>query len=187
MTDSRTSSWTVGDHLTHRFNPELGIGRVTAIDGRSIVADFPRSGTTLRLAASTDALVPVDLSPGRPVRVSATREETRVAARLPDGRLRLANGSTEPAHALWPLELERALLERLALGDTDDAGDSADPARRPAPAAHPRGRRPRLVPRRPGAAVPAPAPRRRAGHARATRCAGCSRTKWASARPSRRA
>ena len=123
MTDSRISPWTVGDHLTHRFNPELGIGRVTAIDGRSIVADFPRSGTTLRLSASTDALVAVDLSPGRPVRVSATREETRVAARLPDGRLRLANSSTEPAHALWPLELERALLDRLALGDTDDAAD----------------------------------------------------------------
>jgi ATP-dependent helicase HepA len=123
MTHTHTPSWTAGDHLTHRFNPELGIGRVSALDGRTIVVEFPRAGTTLRLAAGTDALVPIDLGPGRPVRVTATREETRVVERLPDGRLKLANGRTEPAHALWPLELERALLDRLALGDADDAGD----------------------------------------------------------------
>jgi len=123
MTHTRTPSWTVGDHLTHRFNPELGVGRVTALDGRSLVAEFPRSGTTLRLAVGTDALALVDLGPGRPVRVSATREETRVTSQLPDGRLQLANGRAEPAHALWPLELERALLDRLALGDADEPGD----------------------------------------------------------------
>ena len=44
-------SWATGDYLTHRFNPELGIGRVTALDGRALVVEFPRSGTTLRLAA----------------------------------------------------------------------------------------------------------------------------------------
>ena len=33
------------------------------------------------------------------------------------------NGSTEAPHALWPLELEGALLERLALGDLDDVDD----------------------------------------------------------------
>ena len=87
------------------------------------MVEFPRSGTKLRLAASTDALVPVDLSPGRPVRISETREETTVAARLPDGLLKLANGSTAASHALWPLELEGALLERLALGDLDDVDD----------------------------------------------------------------
>ena len=53
-------SWRLGDYLTHRFNPELGIGRVTAIEGRALVVEFPRSGTTLRLAANTDALIPVD-------------------------------------------------------------------------------------------------------------------------------
>jgi ATP-dependent helicase HepA len=123
MIDAARPAWTAGDLLTHRFNPELGIGRVTAREGRSLVVEFPRTGTTLRLAAGTDALVPVDLSPGRPVRVTATREETRVVERLDDGRLRLANGRDEPAHALWPLELERALFDRLALGDIDDAAD----------------------------------------------------------------
>jgi ATP-dependent helicase HepA len=51
-------AWSVGDHLTHRFNPELGTGRVTAIEGRALVVHFPRSGATLRLAANSDALVP---------------------------------------------------------------------------------------------------------------------------------
>ena len=115
--------WTTGDYLTHRFNPELGIGRVTALEGRALVVEFPRSGTSLRLAASTDALIPVDLSPGRPVRITDTREETTVTARLPDGDVRLANGRTASAHALWPLELEGALLERLALGDLDEVED----------------------------------------------------------------
>ncbi len=42
---------------------------------------------------------------------------------MPDGTLQLANGNTAPAHALWPLELEGALVERLALGDLDDVKD----------------------------------------------------------------
>jgi ATP-dependent helicase HepA len=122
MSDTRRS-WTTGDYLTHGFNPELGIGRVTALERRAIVVEFPRSGTTLRLAASTDALVPVNLSPGRPVRITATREETTVASRLPDGTFRLANGRAVASHELWPLELEGALLERLALGDLDEVED----------------------------------------------------------------
>ena len=116
-------NWKTGDYLTHRFNPELGIGRVSALEPRSLVVEFPRSGKTLRLAAGTDALVPVDLSPGRPVRIIETREETTVAARLADGTVRLANGRTASSHALWPLELEGALLDRLALGDVDDLED----------------------------------------------------------------
>ena len=48
-------SWSVGDHLTHRFNPELGTGHVTAIEGRVLVVHFPLAGATLRLAAGNDA------------------------------------------------------------------------------------------------------------------------------------
>jgi len=51
-------SWAVGDSLTHRFNPELGTGRVTAIEGRVLVVEFPQAGETLRLAAGSDAVVP---------------------------------------------------------------------------------------------------------------------------------
>jgi ATP-dependent helicase HepA len=49
-------AWSLGDHLTHRFNPELGIGRVNAIEGRVLVVHFPHGGATLRLAADSDAL-----------------------------------------------------------------------------------------------------------------------------------
>src|SRR5688500_19806702 len=49
-------TWSVGDHLTHRFNPELGSGRVTAVDGRIIVVQF--ADATLRFAANSEALVP---------------------------------------------------------------------------------------------------------------------------------
>jgi ATP-dependent helicase HepA len=67
MTNTRrTQAWAPGDHLTHRFNPELGIGRVTALEGRTIVVEFPAAKTTLRLAAGTDALVPVDPTAGAP-------------------------------------------------------------------------------------------------------------------------
>jgi len=48
--------WKAGDHLTHRFNPELGIGRVTAIEGRALVVHFADAGTTLRIAGNSDAL-----------------------------------------------------------------------------------------------------------------------------------
>ena len=51
-------AWSVGDLLTHRFNPGLGTGRITAVEGRVLVVEFPGTGTTLRLAATSDALVP---------------------------------------------------------------------------------------------------------------------------------
>ena len=115
--------WTVGSYLTHRFNPELGIGRVTSLDRRALVVEFPRAKTTLRMAANAEALVAVDLAPGRPVRITATHEESAIASQLPDGTFALVNGRTVAAHAMWPLELEGALLERLALGDLDDVDD----------------------------------------------------------------
>ena len=115
--------WQPGDFLTHRFNPDLGIGRITAIERRAIVAEFPRAGTTLRLAATTDALVPVDLSPGQPVRMVSTREETAVVSGRPDGTLQLANGQAVTIGDLWPLVLEGTLIDRLALGDLDTVED----------------------------------------------------------------
>jgi ATP-dependent helicase HepA len=118
-----SAPWRAGQHLTHRFNPDLGIGRVDAVDGRTVVVSFPRSSTTLRLSSATDALQPVAFGPGRPVRVVATREETSVAHVTPTGALRLANGTEAQAHEVWPLDLEGALLERLMLGDVDAVPD----------------------------------------------------------------
>jgi ATP-dependent helicase HepA len=73
--------WAPGDYLTHRFNPELGIGRVMAVEGRAIVVEFPRSRTRLRLAATADALVRVDPATD----VSALRLEGSLFERLARG------------------------------------------------------------------------------------------------------
>ncbi|MEQ1897261.1 MAG: helicase-related protein [Vicinamibacterales bacterium] len=112
-----------GDFLTHGFNPEFGVGRVTAREGRALVVEFRRPGTRLRLAADSDALVPVSLSPGSPVRITASGEETTVEARLADGTLRLATGATAASHEVWPLALEGALLDRLSRGEPDGVDD----------------------------------------------------------------
>jgi ATP-dependent helicase HepA len=113
-------NWRTGDYLTHRFNPDLGIGRVTAVDTRTLVAEFPRSRTTLSLARTTDALVPVELHPGHPVRVEGGQQGV-VAEQLADGSVRLADGRIVRTDELWPLQMQRSLFERLADGD-DDAG-----------------------------------------------------------------
>ena len=93
--------WRQGDHLTHRFNPELGIGRVTAIEGRALVVEFPRSGTTLRLAANTDALIPVD--PG-----SHPDLEHSLVERLTSGRLDEVSDFLARLDALHLLALREA-------------------------------------------------------------------------------
>ena len=117
--------WTLGDRLTHRHNPELGLGRVIAVDARSVTVEFGRTGAVLKIAASSTALQPVDLRPGRRVRLVASGSESRVAAHEADGRLRLEDGRLVTAEELWPLELEGALVERLALGDIDPLEDFA--------------------------------------------------------------
>jgi ATP-dependent helicase HepA len=115
--------WKPGDHLTHRFNPELGLGRVVAVEGRAVAVAFPRKGETLRLARDSPALVAVDLRAGRRVRLRASAEEAVVAAALEDGRIRLADGRTVDAAEAWPVDLDHGLLERLARGDLDPAAD----------------------------------------------------------------
>ena len=66
MADSG-QAWKTGDHLTHRFNPELGVGHVTAVEGRALIVNFPRTGATLRIAASSDALTRVESDATEPV------------------------------------------------------------------------------------------------------------------------
>jgi ATP-dependent helicase HepA len=112
--------WKKGDHLTHRFNPDLGVGRVVSVEPRAVVVEFPRAGTTLRVAVGSEALVLVSLEPGRRVRVSSDGVERSIEALLPDGRLVLAEGGTVHPHEVWPVQLEGALLDRLAAGDVDE-------------------------------------------------------------------
>jgi len=76
--------WTEGDYLTHRFNPELGVGRVTAVEGRALVVHFARSGKTLRIAANSDALARVDEQPGFGIRGSGFEDSERAIGAADD-------------------------------------------------------------------------------------------------------
>ena len=118
--------WKPGDRLTHRFNPGLGPGLVLSVEGRTLVVEFPRTGAQLRFAASAPALAPLDLGPGRRVRLASTGEEARVAAPEGDGRLRLADGRVVAAADLWPIDARDDLVERLATGDLDPVEDFAN-------------------------------------------------------------
>lgn len=95
-------SWSTGDRLTHRFNADLGIGRVTAIEGRVLVVHFPDRDTTLRLAAGSDALIPA-------TGTAAPRDRSLMA--------RLAAGDVDTADAfLARLDALRLLAAREAGG-----------------------------------------------------------------------
>jgi len=118
-------TWKPGDRLTHRFNPGLGPGVVVSVEGRALEVEFPRTGTRLRLAANAPALAPLDLGPGRRVRLASTGEEVRIATPPEGGRVRLADGRVVEAADLWPLD-ERDLVERLAAGDVDPVEDFAN-------------------------------------------------------------
>ena len=115
--------WKPGDRLTHRHNPELGLGEVVAIEGRAVIVKFLNSDATLRLAVTSDALQPIDLAPGRRVRVGSNGPEAVVDAHLQNGEIRLVDGRTVGATELWPVEDEASLLERLALGEIDSVED----------------------------------------------------------------
>ena len=93
-------TWSVGDHLTHRFNSELGTGRVTAIEGRVIVVEF--ASVTLRFAAGSEALIPA-------------ADATARTERSPIERL-AAGEYDEADHFLTRLEILHLLATREADG-----------------------------------------------------------------------
>jgi ATP-dependent helicase HepA len=95
----------VGDRVTHRDNPELGIGRVESVDGRTVVVAFPSSGTELRFGVSTGALIPIG-------------DSGVVAADLAPVE-RLARGEVDPV-AAFALRLDALHLARER--ESDDLG-----------------------------------------------------------------
>lgn len=110
----------LNDKLVHKFNPDLGPGRVVELLGRRLVVHFPKTGTKLTLAADDSALRPLLYVPGQKVRVEATGVETVVEERLED-RYRLADGTVASGAELWPLSLPDDPLQRLAALENDRA------------------------------------------------------------------
>ncbi len=112
-------SWRDGDRLSHRFNPELGPGLVIGIEGRMLVVEFPESGDTLRLAADSNALVPVVLRPGSEVRIAASGRRGKVASLPAPDRVLLEDGEELDLDDVWPIDQGTDLLARLAAGAVD--------------------------------------------------------------------
>lgn len=112
-------TWKLDDRLVHRFNPDLGPGKIVETAGRAVVVAFPLRGEILRLAADSDALVPLRFVPGMRVRVEATGRVGLLSALFQDGTCRLDDGSILSIDALWPLDVGDSPVDRLAQGEVD--------------------------------------------------------------------
>ncbi len=116
----RVRAFRENDKLFHKFNRDLGPGRVERVDGRRIVVFFPAAETRLTLAASDKALRPLPLGVGQKARLEGEEGEVVVDAIGPSGA-RLADGRTVDPALLWPLAPPDDLVERLAALQTDRA------------------------------------------------------------------
>ncbi|HSB36903.1 MAG TPA: hypothetical protein VLH41_08490, partial [Thermoanaerobaculia bacterium] len=109
-----------GDTLFHRFNLDLGPGRVEEAEGRRLVVFFPKSGERLTLAAADKALRPAPIVRGQRVRAAPEEPETIVRG-VEGGIASLADGRAVPVAELWPAGAPSDPLERLAALEADRA------------------------------------------------------------------
>lgn len=114
--------WNPGDRLSHRYNPELGPGKVIALTGRRLLVYFPESDEALRFAANTDALEPLVLVPGCRALHEPSKERVTVENEVETGVYRLEDGREVPIQELWPLPAETSPVEQLARGKIDPYG-----------------------------------------------------------------
>ncbi len=114
--------WKTGDHLSHRYNADLGPGRVIAAEGRRLVVEFPESGEVLQFAAAADALLPLLLAPGSLARLEATGEEVTVD-HCEGESCRLADGRELTIHELWPVPARITALDALEKGQVGSRED----------------------------------------------------------------
>ncbi len=111
--------------VRHRYNRELGTGRIVAVEGRTWVVEFPETGTVLRLAADSDALEPIVFHPGDHARLEATGEEVLVERVGPEGHVQLSDGRSVRETELVPVDPGEPLFERLARAQVDSLEDVA--------------------------------------------------------------
>ncbi|MEM6793481.1 MAG: SNF2-related protein [Acidobacteriota bacterium] len=114
--------WQPGQRVRHRFNAELGPGMVVAATGRRLSVFFPDSGETLEIAASSDALAPLELEVGGRARVGESGQEVTIEE-VEGDRARVKDGRWLPVDELWPLPAPPSPFERLRRGDLDSVED----------------------------------------------------------------
>ncbi len=115
-----TTAFRKGDTLFHKFNLDLGPGRVEEVDGRRLAVYFPKTGERLTLAAADKALKPAPIVRGMRVRVGGEEGETAVRE-VARGVASLADGRTMAVADLWPAGIPSDPLERLAALEADRA------------------------------------------------------------------
>ncbi|MBM63635.1 MAG: hypothetical protein CL484_11885 [Acidobacteria bacterium] len=112
-------TWTPGNRLIHRFNPELGPGLITAVEQRTLVVHFPDTDTVLRLAADSDAISPLRFLAGTPAVILSSLERVVIAEDSGPDLATLTDGRVVTTADLWPAKIGESLTERLELGDID--------------------------------------------------------------------
>lgn len=115
--------WKPGDRLSHRYNPDLGPGKIISITGRNLLVYFPESDEALRFAANTDALKPLALAAGSRALHEPSGDRVTIEAEAGEDCYRLSDGREIPIQELWPLPAESSPIDRLARGKIDSHED----------------------------------------------------------------
>lgn len=111
-----------GTRVRHRFNDEIGIGLITALEGRVLSVFFPQAGEILKISVRSDALQVVTLEPGQTARLADSGEEV-VVAEVDGKEVVLEDGRRMAAEAVWPAPRRATPIDRLAKGDVDSFED----------------------------------------------------------------
>ena len=124
----RPVMWKLGDRLAHRYNSDLGPGRVVDLSGRRVRVEFPYAGDgeVLSFAVDSDALAPLVLVSGSRARVEASGEIVTVESAIGGGRFRLADGREMELRDLWPQPEEVSPIDLLARGEVGAWEDFAN-------------------------------------------------------------
>jgi ATP-dependent helicase HepA len=96
---------------------------VVELRGSRVLVEFPESGETLGFVADSEALIPLELSPGSQARIEVSGELVVLKCRTADGLWRLNDGRELPVDSLWPIPAVESPVQRLARGEVDSSED----------------------------------------------------------------
>lgn len=110
----------IGQKFVRENNPELGVGVITAIDGRFIDVMFPESGTKMRLTKEAPGLRLVELNVGDEVEY---RDHITSIEKIVSDVATLADGRVANLNDLWPVVRPPTIIDRLLAGEVDPHDD----------------------------------------------------------------